>query len=312
MSPQRRRLHIVVTCAHRKHHPVPASLHLRRVTTTRAAARVTQWTGRLTSCTTETVQAGDLYAGEHWEIARTLPALAAGFTRPTLWVASAGWGLIPADAQIRPYAATFSPRHPDSVPGGARGAQDWWGAVGSWTGPAAGAPRTLTALAADHPRDRILLILSQHYFAACRGDLADALGSAADPILISVIAAGVPPGPGTGPWHLPACARLQPPMGGSLRSLNVRIAAHLLRAGLTDHEAMRRHLLSTLALAPDLPARNRQRLTDTEIIRFIRTHRSASAAASRARLLHELRDAGMACEQARFDDLFAAAARRRR
>ncbi len=136
MSTRRRRLHIVVTCANRKRRPVPQSMQLRRTTGTRTIQRAARWMQRLNTSDLDTVRAENLYAGEHWDIARGLADLAAtGFARPTLWIASAGWGLIPIDAAIRPYSATFSTRHPDSVSHDTQGAQDWWSALADWEGP---------------------------------------------------------------------------------------------------------------------------------------------------------------------------------
>jgi hypothetical protein len=263
---------------------------------------------RLTSSDLDTVRAEDLYAGEHWDIARALPRLATGFARPTLWVASAGWGLIPIDAAIRPYSATFSTRHLDSVSDNAQGAQDWWSAIAAWRGPTPGASRSLTALMADHPRDRVLLVLSQPYFAACGNDLRDAITTANDSML-SIIAAGVTPQPALAAWQFPADARLQHHVGGTRGSLNVRIAADLLSTGLTDHDAMSCHLRQRLTAAPDLPTYERRRLADDEVITFIRARRATNPSLSRTSLLRELRDGGMACEQARFADLFATATR---
>jgi hypothetical protein len=263
---------------------------------------------RLTSSDLDTVPAVDLYAGEHWEIARALPRLATAFARPTLWVASAGWGLIPIDAPIRPYSATFSHQQPDSVSTNGEGAQAWWGAIAAWEGPILGAARSLTSLVADHPRDRVLLVLSQPYFAACGKDLGAALTVANDS-MISVIASGVSPQSTFEAWQLPADARLQHHVGGTRGSLNVRIAADLLMTGLADHGAMSRHLRDRLAAAPDLRVFERRRLADDEVITFIRSRRASDSSVSRTSLLRELRDGDMACEQARFAALFAAATR---
>jgi hypothetical protein len=283
-------------------------LQLRRTTGAGPIQRAARWIQRLTTTDLDTIQAEDLYAGAHWDIARALPRLATGFARPTLWIASAGWGLIPIDAPIRPYSATFSTRHPDSVSNNSQDAQDWWTAIAAWQGPTPGAPRSLTTLVTDHPRDRVLLVLSQPYFAACGNDLHKAITTANDS-MISIIAAGVTPQPAFEAWQLPADARLQHPVGGTRGSLNVRIAADLLTTGLTDHDAMSRHLRSRLTAAPDLPIYQRRRLVDDEVITFIRTRREADANVSRTSLLRELRDGGKACEQARFADLFATATR---
>ena len=262
---------------------------------------------RLNTSDLDTVRAENLYAGEHWDIARGLANLAAtGFARPTLWIASAGWGLIPIDAAIRPYSATFSTRHPDSVSHDAQGAQDWWSALADWEGPTPGAARSLTSLVSDHPRDRILLVLSEPYFAACGVDLRAAIATAKDS-MISIIAAGVTPQPTFAAWQLPADARLQNHVGGSLGSLNVRIAADVLATGIVDHGAMSRYLRRRLAAAPDRPTYERHRLADDEVITFICGRRATNKNRSRTSLLRELRDEGMACEQSRFADLFATA-----
>ncbi len=308
VTTRRQRLHIVVTCANRKRHPVSPTLQLRRTTGTRPIPRAACWMHRLTTSEVDLVCAEDLYAGEHWEIARALPLQATGFARPTLWVASAGWGLIPIDAAIRPYSATYATRHLDSVSDNTCGAQDWWSAIAAWQGPTPGAARSLTAMAADHPRDRILVVLSQPYFAACRNDLHKAI-TTANNSMISIIAAGVTPQPAFAAWQLPADARLQHYVGGTRGSLNVRIAADLLTTGLTDHDAMSRHLRQRLTAAPDIPTYERRRLVDDEVITFIRARRATNPDLSRTSLLRELRDGGMACEQARFADLFATAIR---
>lgn len=309
MTIRRRRLHIVVTCANRKRLAVPAALHLRRTPGSRIAHRAERWIDRIATATTETVPAGALYAGEHWDVARSLPAAAASsFVRPTLWIASAGWGLIPADAPIRSYSATFSPRHLDSVATTLADTQAWWQALATWEGPSAGSARTLTSLLANHPHDRVLLVLSQPYLTACGGDLQAALDRAHDG-QVSVIAAGATSHRDLAPWLLPADARLQHHVGGTRGSLNVRIAKQVLTAGLRDHAAMADHLHRQLRSSPSLTIYGRQRLSDDEVLEFIRRRLRTDPTVSHTRLLRALRDTGMACEQSRFADLFIAASR---
>lgn len=308
MTTRRQRLHIVVTCANRKRVPVPTTLHLRRTPGTRPRHRVMHWIGRITATSTDTVPARDLYAGEHWETARNLPAAATSFVHPMLWVASAGWGLIPADATIRPYSATFSPRHLDSVATDAAGTQAWWGALAAWEGPASGLARSLTTLVADYPRDRVLLVLSKAYLAACGADLRSALEHSRDG-QVSIISAGAAPNTDLAGVMLPTDARMQHHVGGTLRSLNVRIAKQILTAGLSDHAAMTEHLRRQLAEAPTLISYERQRLSDDDVLAFIHSRLDRDQTASHTRLLRALRDTGMACEQARFAGLFATATR---
>lgn len=306
----RRPVHIVVACANRKRQAVPAALQLRRTPGVRQTTRASRWLQRLTTAATETLPAEDLYAGEHWDIARSLPTLATGFSRTTLWVASAGWGLIPADAPIRGYSATFTPGHLDSAATDTHGAQQWWQALATWPGPTPGSPRSLTGLVAEHPRDRVIIVLSKAYLTACETDLRAALAMS-KPGQVSILATGLTPRPDLTQWHLPADARLQHVVGGTRGALNVRIAANLLAAGLSDHAAMHDRLDKQLAAAPALTVYERRRLTDEDVLAFIHARRASDPTVSRTRLLRELRASGRACEQARFADLFTTAARSR-
>lgn len=308
MTTRRRRLHIVVTCANRKRVAVPAELHLRCTPGTRPRQRAMRWIERIATTDADAMPACDLYAGEHWDVARDLPATASGFVQPKLWVASAGWGLIPVDAPIRPYAATFSPRHLDSVAATTAGTQAWWDALATWEGPTAGVARSLTALVTDHPRDRVLLVLSQPYLTACSADLRAALQRAHDG-QVSILSSGATSNADLGAWLLPADARLQHHVGGTRGSLNVRIAKQLLIAGLTDHAAMSDRLRRELATAPPLISYGRRRLSDADVLAFIQSRLATDPNLSHTRLLRALRDAGLACEQSRFADLFATARR---
>jgi hypothetical protein len=307
---RRRPVHIVITCANRKRQAVPDALQLRRTPGVREAARASRWMQRLTTAATDAVPAEHLYAGEHWSIARSLPSLASGFSGTALWVASAGWGLIPAHAPIRAYSATFASGHPDSVATDTRGAQLWWQALATWPGPAAGSPRSLAGLVAEHPRERVMVVLSEAYFAGCETDLRAAL-AVSTPGQVSILAAGLAPRSDLEEWYLPADARLQHVVGGTRGALNVRIAADLLAAGLSDHVAMADRLRQQLAAAPALMVYERCRLTDDDVLAFIQARRATDPNVSRTRLLRELRTSGKACEQARFGDLFTTAAKSR-
>jgi hypothetical protein len=74
-----RTVHVIVTCTNRKTVPVPPQLRLDSVPGRGTAQRARQWAGRLAGpSSVPLVAARDLYAGEHWMIARSLPGLAAG------------------------------------------------------------------------------------------------------------------------------------------------------------------------------------------------------------------------------------------
>lgn len=302
------RVRVVVTCTHRKRLPVPDALRLRHVTGVRQATRLRAWTERLGANPAETLPARELYAGEHWDVARRLTATTAP-TRVELWVCSAGYGLIPATSAIRPYSATFTPGHADSIPDGAEGASAWWEALCDWGGLAPG-PRSIADLVANDSSSRILLCLSATYLRACADDIARVAERTTRPGQLSIISAGTKITNELEDCLLPADARLQGAVGGTRQALNVRIAEHLLAAGTIGHDEMAETLAKLLIDQPPLPIYNRRPASDTEVRAFIRGRLKTDPGASHTRLLRDFRDEGRACEQGRFAALFRAETRR--
>lgn len=296
-------VHIIVTCANRKRLPVPTHARMRRVAGARVSTRVRAWVQRLSENSAPELPAEQLYAGEHWDVARGLPKCVA--QPASLWVVSAGYGLIPATASIKPYSATFSPGHPDSVVNLRGDVGAWWCGLADWEGPS-GAARTLTDLAKQRPDLRLILVLSDPYLRACMGDITSAAASLKDPSQLSIICAGAKPVAAIKEHLLPSDARLQHSLGGTLQALNVRFAAHLLAGGSLSHSAMKRRALAMLRKQPPLPVYSRTRMSDAQLRQFIRTRSRTVEAPSHTRLLRELRTAGLACEQGRFADLFYA------
>jgi hypothetical protein len=295
-------VHVVVTCANRKTVPVPAGLRLDSVPRHSGAWRAREWIRRLAGLAgVPFTAARDLYAGEHWMVARGLPG-AAGHAQVRLWVCSAGYGLIPADAQVRPYAAAFSGPE-DRVPGGADGARQWWQALAGWEGPAPGQPRSITSLAAGDPSASFLLALSAAYLDACRDDIATAATQVSDPDTFMVVSAGARFPGSTAGVMVPASARLQSCLGGTRQALNIRIAAHLLAAGISGRAAASRHLMDLITEQPPLRRYERKKLTDHEVRDMITRRLAQEPGISATRLLRELRDSGYACEQQRFGQL---------
>lgn len=300
-------VHIVVTCANRKRLTVPDRLHMRTLGHLTLGRRFTAWVKRLDGRDVSTVAAREMYAGEHWMLARDL-ADAVPF-EASMWVCSAGYGLIPADAAIKPYAATFAHGMVDSV--GATGVEleHWWAMLGEWPGPAPGMPRTFTALASREPNATIIAVLSDAYMRACAHDLTEAQSRLRDREQLSVI------GPAdttatVADLLVPVTAALRPVVGGSLQALHVRAASMLLNACARHDYRPTRSALQKLAAqaaadAPEDTSRRvgGQRLTDGQVRDYIRKH-LADPRASATRLLRQLRQGGQSCEQHRFKALF--------
>jgi hypothetical protein len=267
-----------------------------------APLRAKAWIGRLKAERTPAVPALDLYTGEHWHVARRLTEP----DGPTLWACSAGYGLVRADAPLRPYAATFSPGHADSVGADPGTLSGWWGTLAGWRGPQPGTPRRLAEVAAADPTSTMLLALSPAYLRACADDVLAAADALASPDQLSVLCLGWNSDDGLAEYVVPADARLQHALGGTRQALNTRLLAYLLthHKGALLRPALRRTTSKLLAELPAIPTYERRPRSDAQVRAFITRRCRTEPNASCTRLLREYRDSGNACEQNRFRRLY--------
>ncbi len=288
-----RQLSLVVTCTDRKAVAPEASLHARSLPVGTVEERSTIWKGRVADASA-TQPLDRLYCGDHWTQSRRLVATAAkaGFDA-RLWVASAGLGLRPASESAPAYAATFSTRHADSVATSADGSARWWRHLQEEQGRT-----TLQELEKNGP---ILMVLSEVYAKAMEAELR-ALGAVASEALLVGGIEGIP-----GIRRVASDAGLRPALGGTLTSLNVRMAASWLQhcedSRLTS-ETTSSAWYEWASAVPKPEQLNRQPMTDVQVIAFIRHEMGTQPGVSRTRLLRILRDSGRACEQSRFASLF--------
>lgn len=288
-----RQLTLVVTCTDRKATAPEVALHARSLPAATVQERATLWKERVKNAS-HTHSLADLYRGDHWTQARQLrdAATTAGF-EADLWVASAGLGLQPVSASAPSYAATFSTRHADSVATTTGGNAQWWGHLQEGTGRA-----TLQELGKTGP---VLMALSEVYAKAMETDIRALAAVASEALIFGGVdeIAGV--------QRVPADAGLRRALGGTLTSLNVRMAASWLRhcqdGSLTSTATS--GSWEKWAASESRPERhNRQPTTDDEVVTFIRQQTASQPGISRTRLLRLLRDEGRACEQSRFADLY--------
>jgi hypothetical protein len=243
-------------------------------------------------------------------VVRELPSLAESRGwRTELWIASAGYGLIPAYAPIVPYSATFAPGLPDSIATDdlAEELGQWWSTLAEQPGPVAGVPRTVTGLATSQRDVTVLVIASPSYIRAMERDLSTTAARLRDEKLFIVSSA-----PGPREETLRACwiasgAQHQRSLGGSLISLHARLARHLLEtlapAELNSENATARaNLLVQPTLSSELGPRASG--SDDEIKSYIRSAIQTDPRMTHSRLLRIFRQAGRACEQGRFRELF--------
>lgn len=304
---------VVTTCSERKRLPVPAAHQLRNVGRHLPLAdRARAWT-QVLEVADAAVAAADLYAGNHWYVARGLPALAAAKGYATeLWIASAGYGLVPSDARLAPYAATFSPTSPDAIASGpAANASnaEWWHCLNEWRSPHYGrdTARCFAELARSKPDATFLVAASTVYLHATSVDLVAAASALSDRGQLLIVCTGPVPEP-LRHFAVPANARLQHVVGGSRQALNSGVARLIINDADEHHfeaNAVRARLSAFIAASPDLITYDRSRLNDDQLRSFIRAARREDPSVSKTRLLRILRDTELACEQKRFGQLFA-------
>lgn len=308
-------LHIVSSCTDGKRGSIAAPHRLGSHPQRKVAERFAVWWAALESADADVkVAATDLYVGDHWSVSRELPALAQlrGWDA-RLWVLSAGYGLLPADTNIAPYAATFQPRHADSVShqsGGARNAEhkEWWRLLASRSLDSSTQPRSLTALAQSDPHGIILVVASPPYLLAAEDDLCGAASVLSERgALLLVSSATHNLAPALEARHITSHARLKHLVQGSLLSLHARVARWLIETS-AQHQfrmtAIEHMVTDAVRWLPALARHERRPAEDSEVLQFMRTRIEGDPRTSHSRLLREWRGAGRACEQSRFRQLF--------
>jgi hypothetical protein len=292
-------IHVLVSCTGRKRlQPLP-SLRASRLTRVNAEARAASWLDRIAAAR-PVLPAADLYQGEHWGIARRMIA----DDRVKVWIASAGYGLVDPHTLLAPYAATFSAGQADSITLAVSFAEadterrQWWRSLRAHSPQCD--TRSLVDLVSEGP---VLVATSRSYLAAMSDELLEADAQTPGRLVLTTIGA-VP----VQLRHLrtPATGALRTVLGGSMQAISIRTAERIIRDvdGNCLTHATATDLLERLmakAQPPEHPARSR--LTDGEISAFIEAALGDDAW-SRTALLRGLRDAGMACEQARFRRLY--------
>ena len=287
----RQKLTLVVTCTDRKSLTACHDLRLRSLADMPRHDRFNLWISRLKK-PASTRPLRHLYQGDKWTQVDRLERAAdlAGFN-PEILVASAGLGLRWVDSVAPAYAATFSERHPDSVPGDVHEKRWWWRQLNEM--PEVAPPLTTRT-------GPLLLVLSEQYSRVLAPEIL-LLANREDVLVIG--------GSQELPKHmrLPADRGLLSTFGGTATSLNARTAVAWLERlespTLVSDEA-RASWASWAAKVRRADVYDRQPLSDQGVVDFIRHLREREPTMSKTRALRHLRDSGLACEQRRFGHLY--------
>jgi hypothetical protein len=290
-------VHLVTNCTARKRAGGLATVRARDLGRGSDSARARRWIERLAQQLGPRRSATDLYAGEHW----TSALKAAKRPHVQLWVVSAGYGLVPADAQLTNYDATFTFGAGDSVATTRQGQQEWWRELSDWDGPHSDSRVGRATLADLCATGRVIAALSEPYLWPLELEI-----TSLDPADFLLVSTGCSDST-FAPYLLPANGAARMSLGGSLISVNVRVAGHVLST-VPGRQITRRRALNALetlrASTLPLPTFDRIPMDDEDVRKWIRDQRSQNPSLSSTGALKRLRAAGRACEQKRFGALF--------
>ena len=305
---------IVVTCTKRKHRSPKESLRFRHIAKKSIDEGFSDWVDNLNRTDDGMLPARELYAGDHWTVACSLEQVTAssGY-KVVIWVCSAGYGLLRIDSLIKPYSATFSSSHPDTVCRWSDGKYRrsykpvWWELLSHWSGPGTATPRSLVGLAATFPTCPLLVVASRDYMEGLLDDCREARNALDDPNLLSIVSAGSKDLPGLTPNLIPSDVSLRWLVGGTVRAFNIRYTRKILLE--TDYQELRAPVLhrkfsEIVAQSPRPPAISRAKTSDEEVWRFIWTSLERHGLTGHTGLLRRFRDSGRACSQKRFSSIF--------
>lgn len=292
---------IIIPCSSRKRlRPAPSARAVSLATAAQSDVE-TAWLRRIATLE-RPLAARDLYVGRGAVLGRQSALAAAA----SLYIASAGLGLVSADEPVPTYGVTVAGRGEDSISARVIGRLDpgaWWSAV-------CGGPMstTLERIMAGTEGRITLVALTKPYATM----LAASLASLPESVIGGLRLFG---------WRLhdtlpPALhgaimgydGRLEGVLPGTRNDYPQRALAHFVAAVLPAGGGLKQHhhgveaALSRLQ-APRLVAR--PRASDDEILAWL--GRPAQEGEGIGRLLRRIRDEGIACEQARFARLHARA-----
>ena len=242
-----------------------------------------------------------LYTGRAMAEARRVT----GFVNGSLWVASAGAGLVRGDTLLAPYDLTPAGRRGGlrevlhrhkSTPG------EWWKALC--------AERSVTTILRDNPDKMLLVALPANYVEMMANDLAACKSSVKERVRLFTSLAGV----ASLPQHLvevamPYDERLETVANynGTRSDFPQRALRHfveVLNAHTLDLHSARKRVEDFITSCAWRKATTRRRTTDADIKELIRLGWESSGGRCSVLLRHVRDDAQVACEQGRFSQIW--------
>lgn len=252
--------------------------------------RAKTWIERLERTPILPIPAENLYQGPHWKQSVQAYENVRKYSKASLWVLSAGYGLVEANRNVRlkPYQATFSVEgtfsdssntvSPMGLPLNAKTEyeREWWRVLSDWQAPFGQSPRSLSRLVTEQEVDAILVIASKNYLRVIEDELKDAAARLSQPDRLIIISAGASNQlrQSLSGHMVQFDKRLAKKLGGALGSLNARTAAWLvdqLTFEKFTHSNAQRILDQTLAEIPHEIRALRTPMSAEDVRQYLRT-----------------------------------------
>lgn len=250
----------------------------------------------------------EMYRGAHWQHSRQAYESARLRFEPSLWVLSAGYGLIPAfkGVKIKPYQASFSQGDafeacesnavsPPHLKNDERLVYEraWWRELSEWRKPFGEHPRSLPELFRQEGFDCALMIGSEYYLRVVEDDLIEAAHQLFHPERFVVVSAGVSDSmrKRLSRHVLQFDSRMAQKLGGAMGSLNARMGAWLIGQADYAHfnlEALQALVDTELESIPRQLRPQRESMTAEQVRAYLRAQPDLHSL-SASQLLHRFR-----------------------
>lgn len=298
------KIHLITNCTNLKKSNIKGKIQLKNLIENNSAQTiVNSWCEKLENAEQE-VPANELYAGDHWKVAKSI-------VKPNLelWVLSAGYGLIHSSSQIGSYDATFSSGSENSINKSGLTNSEWWNTLHQRRNSDVFKCESLHSLVSINTDDIFFIATSPDYLKVIQDELKQlVLEKKLTNENFFIVSSKHNISEQLIPYYLESKADFCSTLKGGRVSLNIRLAKYLLgesEANVFESKNVIDKYNDLEKNAIKLLVKNRQKLSDEEVISFIKNeldiHQGTKASASM--LLKNLRNKNLACEQKRFSRL---------
>ena len=259
------KIQVIVTCAANKTVEVPEELQFGKLPTLSVNESVSEWINRLKSTNVGLVKMIDLYKGGYWGIVKDINS---NSKVDNVWVLSAGYGIINANQEVKPYAIALKDNSYDSIKLNTIGQSNdsysqWWNNITSKR------KLTITDVYNQYPEDIFIVYASYEYMKAIKNDFINIV----DKPNVLIVSPDTKIKEFT-PHILNTNLRLRSFLGGNKMTVSPLTVKHLVenidKIGYTK-DKVNTYFKEIISKQPELPPMNpvREKLSDKDFINLL-------------------------------------------